>query len=311
MKKLLLIAFSFSAALHAQILDQFNLFNPLIQSYADMASSHDSRFQQRTGLHIQIPLQTKLNAGISFNSVFKVKVEAKQSFADFRFENLQSHDDRTDFGNAFNRISLGYKSIAFKGALKLKINQFNIQASSRAGEMPNGFQLMGFTGTVRNFLFRGYSVVGIGVLLSEERIVPVPVLGINYKLKNKWWGSIIFPAQAKLRYNHSPWLKVDMGVWLNGSFFDTKNITFTDIYTSKQHQASSITIGSLRTGAQVMLKANNKWRVYISGGWQTLNTYRYAKTLQYSVPGGGFARIALQYSPGKGLLNSRWADFGL
>lgn len=209
-----------STASTAQQLGLSRLFYPNVTLKAEYyvpsgASSEGDYGLTRTSFLGIVPIQSEVQLGYSLRK--KLDLKASHTVAIGQFTQLQPTLNNSQVPpNGYKTISMGL--IRLQASIKDRMwvygGGLGITESNETFFTPQPF-IWGGAARMRMYGLQTQLIYGT-VLVYNQKVRVVPVVGFNKRLTRKWRATAILPFMADVNYKVSPWFNIDMLAGLNG-----------------------------------------------------------------------------------------------
>lgn len=257
--------FTNAFSVFAQSIDIPFLFKTGLRTQVSyMPIQAEDRFQMNIA-HYQMQgifsLKSKLNADISLKKL-KFDVGLRQ---DFLTINAGMRVVNSDFfpankPNYWGNITLGYTSI--KAGLKNGVWVKTLQISAVQDVEDLGKARPFVLGAVAKVFILGLrtqNIFGVGVAYTPQgSIFPVPIIGFNRRLSEKWDMNLLIPANIAFIYKHNNKLRIRTRISPNALQVGGKNLPFfqTNTPDNSQNPPQNLQVAQANRFQYTALEAN-------------------------------------------------------
>ncbi len=225
----------------------------------------------------KMKVQDTVNFGMMhFNTSFIIPVNGKAE-ASLREMNLRASQTfiTANIGTRFLQTEvIGFQKLVHNFSLGVT----HIQADMKNGiwfytanigfvESPETFEKIKpfMIGAAARIVVKGlstYNIYGLGITYNYDRIIPIPLFGINRQVADNWKFGMILPAYAELTYIVSE----DVQVALRSDFSIFRTGVLPPISRAQSKEKTSLQYRDVRLGFSMRYEPNSSLRLFAQAG---------------------------------------------
>ncbi|PJA08405.1 MAG: hypothetical protein COX70_03730 [Flavobacteriales bacterium CG_4_10_14_0_2_um_filter_32_8] len=164
------------------------------------------------------PLRTKLGVDLKDFDIKKADAKASQIFLATKFSVAQPNMSHNNYFENIYKGELEVTGITASIRNGIWVYAANLYAEESALSVQQSFtpNLRVYTAyvSVKNFKFIYF--YGIGMVINQGKIYPLPIGGFRKKINNKLSGELIIPAHIKLAYKLNKKMSCDLAGYYSG-----------------------------------------------------------------------------------------------
>ena len=164
------------------------------------------------------PLKTKLGVDLKDFNFKKIDAKASQLFLTTKFSIAQPNMSQNNYFKNIYKGELELTAITASIRNGIWVYAANLYAEESALSFKKSFtpNLRAYTAyvSVKNFKFIHF--YGIGMVINQGKIYPLPIAGFRKKLTNKLNGELIVPVHIKLTYTLNKKMSCDLASYYSG-----------------------------------------------------------------------------------------------
>lgn len=200
-----------------------SLFGPGLTvgtDYLFPSATNDSTNFTLTKYKVQFvkPLKTKLGVDLKDFNFKKIDAKASQIFLATKFSIAQPNMSQNNYFENIYKGEVEVTAITASIRNGIWVYAANLYAEESALSIKQSFtpnlRVYSAYVSVKNFKFIHF--YGLGMVINQGKIYPLPIAGFRKKLTNKLKGEIIIPVHIKLAYELNKKMSCDLASYYSG-----------------------------------------------------------------------------------------------
>lgn len=260
-KKILLIVFLFNILVSSNVFAQsFGLdwlFQPSLRvggMYMPTQKNADSVYwgMAQSQIGFVLPIGGKASLDLVNFDLKKIDIKARQTFLNFsaglRFPNTNVIAKQQSIANL--GVGLTYLKAGLRNGLWLYTFNAGVVQNVEDWNELNPFGLVAIA-KVQIKGLRKQNIYGLGVGYFNERVLPIPIFGLNRKISKNWDFRMLLPMNIVFAHRFNK--KVAMDLRLNTNIFQTQIFQsgLTDTWQYRQVQLSALMKFKIKKGFKI------------------------------------------------------------